>query len=84
MQSISPIRPALDLTARTRKLPDGMFLGCVEQKIVQGARSAVESYIAGTFPKESQAYAAAVRLMCTFRRSVLPSEPATARSAAGT
>ena len=74
MGSIHQVKAALDITARTKKLPSGDFVGYIEHRTGDCVAAPPESYIAGVFDNADSARAAAVRMMQTFRSTVI--EPA--------
>ena len=72
MASIHHAQAALDVTAFTKQLPTGQYVGYIEHRTGGAEASDTESFIAGVFDNDAAAHAAAVRLLQTFQSSVVP------------
>ena len=79
MASTHEAQAALDVTAYTKKLPSGQYVGYIKHRIKHRTEHCIghaptldtESFIAGVFADDAAARAAAVRLMHTFQSSVI-------------
>ena len=71
MAPIHQAQPALDVTPCTKRLPTGKFLAYIEHHTGGLDADGTESFVAGEFDNAASAQAAAVRLMRTFRSSVI-------------
>ncbi len=71
MASIHPAQASLDVIPCTKQLPTGKFVAYIEHRPGGSPDDDIESFIAGEFDDAAAARAAAVRLMQTFRSSVV-------------
>lgn len=71
-----PRLDSLDVTAHVNRLPTGEFAGYIEYKRFAGTEigypPVIETFPAGVFANRSEAQAAAVVLMSTFLKTILP------------
>lgn len=71
MPVVKARQSTLCLTPHIRKLPNGRYEGYITYRVDGAADGAPESYVAGNFDSDHQAYMAASRLLETFRSAVV-------------